>query len=248
MERRVAYDCIEELKSPCKTKGRQPYRSATVAGSARTISMMIAQDQNMFNRLEKPGKERSIQMKKTLLIILALVTLFVFSNTAFASGNITGAEYARFGYPNYGWVYAASRSEITTAMSSGGQLYDMTTKAVALDSPGLYCTVDRVRVYPQNYSSDLRIDPNYSSNWVGYGQVNLTKQVKAVQTILVAMGYLGDSTTDWDEVDGNCGTGTIDAIKEFQIVHYLTDDGIVGTNTWRALCSSSSYQYGVFVY
>ena len=36
-------------------------------------------------------------------------------------------------------------------------------------------------------------------------------------------------------VDGNMGAGTREAVKEFQRVHGLTDDGVVGKQTWAKL-------------
>ena len=122
-------------------------------------------------------------------------------------------------------------------MSPGGSLYVTYSKAVALNNPDYYCYVDRVRVYV--ISEDLRINPNYSGNYVGTGQSNYVKQVKAVQIILYNYDYLSLS-----DIDGICGPVTIAAIEDFQWDHWLTPDGIVGANTWRALCSGDELRYG----
>ena len=178
-------------------------------------------------------------MKKTLIIILALITVFAFCGTASASGNIDGREFNWDGTYINNSVYDKSRTEITVDMTGPyGALYGNASKAVALVDPSLYCTVDRVRIKPR-YSSDLRIDPNYTSNWVGPGKANLDKQVEAVQTILWAMGYYPP-----DLIDGEWGTYTDNAIKAFQANRNLTADGIVGPNTWRALCSAKYFTYG----
>jgi|GEM_PF-2609769 Putative peptidoglycan-binding domain-containing protein len=146
----------------------------------------------------------------------------------------------------YGEVNNLSSDEITTEMSEGGELYGLSTKAVALANPSAYCTVDRVRCYPLKYGTspiDLRINPNYSSNWVGTDQANGTKQVKSVQSILYAMNYL-----DYDDIDGVVGWTTAFAIQDFQLDHNLPGDGIVGPNTWRVLCSARYFTYGADVW
>jgi|GEM_PF-4204169 len=200
-------------------------------------------------------------MKKSLLIriltiVLAVALIFAFSTTAFAYYSITGVEFHRNGLYEFNCIVVPSSTYITQAMSPPvyppqypyGELYASYSKAVALrdaqfDEP-IYNYIERVRVYPVNYGSDLRINPYASSNWVGLNQSNYEKQVKGVQTILVSMGYLGDSLTDWSEVDGICGSRTRDAIGDFQEDHNIPRDEIVGPITWRALCSSASFQYG----
>lgn len=67
----------------------------------------------------------------------------------------------------------------------------------------------------------------------------------AVQTILFCKDFLHSS----DDIDGICGSKTINAIKAFQGAHgFSIPDGIVGPNTWRALCSSNDYQYGYTIW
>ena len=186
---------------------------------------------------------KKAKLGRMLIVVIAVVLVFAYCGTTLASGNISGREY---GYSAYTGVlsYADNKSstEMLDAMSPGGVLYDNSTKAVALTNPGVYATIFRVRVYPEGYGSDLRIDPYYSSNWVGPGQSNYTKQVLGVQTVLHywPMGEYDDGI----EIDGICGPATIAEIKAYQRWHNLTDDGIVGPNTWRALCSSRYWDYG----
>jgi len=86
-KRSDVYDC--KIKVLAKTDWLTPYRSATVAGFTRTISMMIAQVKNLFNRQWSVMKGR-IQMKsnkKRLMFIIALVTLLMsITGTAMAAG------------------------------------------------------------------------------------------------------------------------------------------------------------------
>ena len=183
------------------------------------------------------------RIMRVVFCVMALVLVFAVSNIALAAGNIDGGEYSMTGTTVYTSVFDLSSAEITTAMSPGGSLYATYSKAVALVNPAPYCTVDRVRCYPLNYTTspiDLRINPSATSNWVGPGQTNGVKQVKTVQTILYYMGYLSSSS----DVDGICGTNTTNAIKNFQATRNLGSDGIVGTNTWRALCSCKYFTYG----
>ena len=45
-------------------------------------------------------------------------------------------------------------------------------------------------------------------------------------------------------VDGKMGSGTREAIKEFQRVHGLTDDGVVGKKTWAKLSAYTTLSSG----
>lgn len=195
---------------------------------------------------------------RMLIVTCLLCLLLGLCTVSNATGNRSGRMYADNGQGT-AWATATnlSTSQVTTAMSSGGTLYDIEGKSVALISADVYCSVDRVRVYPIFYeevmyelnlsASDLRIDPNYGSNGVGQNMHNSPKQVLGVQTILYEIGGY-TLTGDPDEapygLDGVCGQRTIDAIKAFQGDHNLSQDGQVGANTWRALCSSISYSYG----
>ena len=64
------------------------------------------------------------------------------------------------------------------------------------------------------------------------GSSQYTKpSTRQVQTALKNAGFYQGS------VDGKMGPLTHDAIKEFQRVHGLTDDGVVGRKTWAKLKS-----------
>lgn len=56
-------------------------------------------------------------------------------------------------------------------------------------------------------------------------------QVKAVQRLLISMGY----SCGRSGVDGDMGTNTVKAVKRYQSENKLVSDGIVGKNTWGAL-------------
>ena len=55
--------------------------------------------------------------------------------------------------------------------------------------------------------------------------------VKALQTLLIGYGHFCGG----GGADGIFGSGTEKAVKEYQRIHGLTDDGIVGTKTWAKL-------------
>lgn len=57
--------------------------------------------------------------------------------------------------------------------------------------------------------------------------------VKELQTRLTEMGY------DCGAIDGKFGNKTFAAVKEFQRKHGLTDDGVVGRQTWAELLKST---------
>lgn len=193
-------------------------------------------------------------ISSVLFLACLLCLLFTVNTASNASGNRSGRMYADNG-SGTAWATKSNMSttEVTTAMSPNGTLYNMDGKSVALISADEYCSVDRVRVFPifcdeVNITvGDLRIDPNYSSNGVGQSMYNSPKQVLGVQTILYSIGgytLTDDPDTSPYGMDGVCGQKTIDAIKAFQGDHNLTQDGKIGVNGWRALCSSISFSYG----
>jgi peptidoglycan hydrolase-like protein with peptidoglycan-binding domain len=59
------------------------------------------------------------------------------------------------------------------------------------------------------------------------------ESVKELQTRLNDIGY------DCGTVDGKFGNKTLAAVKEFQRKHGLTDDGVVGRQTWAELLKST---------
>lgn len=61
-----------------------------------------------------------------------------------------------------------------------------------------------------------------------------SNQVGTLQILLNAYGYR-DSDGDILVVDNDFGNNTEDAVRAFQRANGLSDDGIVGFNTWTAL-------------
>lgn len=86
------------------------------------------------------------------------------------------------------------------------------------------------------------------------GQKDVKQAVKAIQEILVNLGYSvkeGETDSGFGPgkgmipstklksagIDGRCGPGTMDAVKRFQGANKLSVDGIVGPNTYKVLVS-----------
>jgi hypothetical protein len=76
---------------------------------------------------------------------------------------------------------------------------------------------------------NTKCDPNAQSLKKG----NSGDIVVILQNLLVEKGYM-----DRDFVDGDFGPGTDAAVKQFQADNSLATDGIVGPDTWEALCST----------
>lgn len=57
------------------------------------------------------------------------------------------------------------------------------------------------------------------------------KQVKTLQRLLIALGHSCGASG----ADGDFGSATLAAVKDFQAKNGLSIDGIVGVNTWNAL-------------
>jgi uncharacterized protein YxeA len=72
-----------------------------------------------------------MKMKKILIVVLALITVFTFSGTAFASGNIDAKQYSYSGTILVNSRDNQSRDEITSLMGYNGALYANYTKALA---------------------------------------------------------------------------------------------------------------------
>ena len=72
---------------------------------------------------------------------------------------------------------------------------------------------------------------------------NKGEYVTLLQTKLVQKGYSVGSCG----IDGDFGSATLKAVKEFQKDHGLTDDGIVGAKTWAALNEQSTNLYTVTI-
>ena len=63
------------------------------------------------------------------------------------------------------------------------------------------------------------------------GKVSMKPSTREVQQALKNAGFYQG------QVDGKLGQQTRDAVKEFQRVHGLKDDGVVGKQTWNKLSS-----------
>lgn len=81
-------------------------------------------------------------------------------------------------------------------------------------------------LYAVNYSTQTEV-----------AQVATTSQNKQVQQKLKELGYYNGA------IDGIFGSGTINAVKNFQRDYGLTVDGIVGTRTLNALGLGTSSSY-----
>lgn len=76
-----------------------------------------------------------------------------------------------------------------------------------------------------------------------YRQGNSGACVKNIQTIITMntrSGSCGNVNTAV-VIDGSFGPNTAAGVKAFQRENCLTADGIVGPNTWRALCTQAFY-------
>ena len=63
------------------------------------------------------------------------------------------------------------------------------------------------------------------------GKVSIKPSTREIQQALKNAGFYQG------QVDGKLGQQTRDAVKEFQRVHGLKDDGVVGKQTWNKLSS-----------
>lgn len=101
-----------------------------------------------------------------------------------------------------------------------------------------------------NYANQTHTDPGSGWDWVRYKNAvagstsgggstpslswplvqygNTGERVRTIQYLLQQWGY---TLT----VDGSFGTGTLNAVKNFQSSHGLSADGVVGNATWPAL-------------
>ncbi len=70
------------------------------------------------------------------------------------------------------------------------------------------------------------------------GSNNGTRYVKAIQRFMmnydmVTYAYIYDTGLSEHGIDGSFGYGTESAVMHFQYVVGITDNGVVGTNTWQ---------------
>lgn len=79
-----------------------------------------------------------------------------------------------------------------------------------------------------------------TSTWVGWRYSTAGKPVSMVQAYLYMDGQLS-SRSDIDSYFGNI---TETAIRGYQYNHGMTEDGVVGTDTWRNM---AYYSYGTSI-
>jgi hypothetical protein len=188
------YDCIE--KSLQKPMAGRPAAKAA-AGSARTISTMIAQGMNLFNPLIKRVKERGILMKKSrfvrmITLVLAVVMVFAFTATAFAHYYVdTGtwsASICLYGfttrdkavkYSDETWESTTVYVDEISFASDTGDAYlwatPKTSSGYTMGGPDYcnqYCWPDiAIEDYEESNKMFLRIDnPHPGDNMVSEGQ------------------------------------------------------------------------------
>jgi N-acetyl-anhydromuramyl-L-alanine amidase AmpD len=146
-------------------------------------------------------------------------------------------------------MYNASAALTRDILASRGlaqKVYDGSSGWSAVPADSLYNTKGHV-----NYAGQTHTDPGSGWDWprykslvangstggggstgtltwplVQYGESG--ERVRTVQYLLQQWGY---SLT----VDGGFGTGTLNAVKNFQTSHGLSADGVVGSASWPAL-------------
>ena len=85
-----------------------------------------------------------------------------------------------------------------------------------------------------SYASSTRVQPAAKKRTAkkaagGSSAASLKPSTREIQQALKNAGFYQGS------VDGKIGAMTRDAVKEFQRVHGLKDDGVVGKQTWGKL-------------
>jgi len=91
-------------------------------------------------------------------------------------------------------------------------------------------------------SSGIYYSVTYSNTltWVGWTHATSGKPVSMVQAYLFMDGQLNSR----DDIDSYFGNVTETAIRGYQYNHGMTEDGVVGTNTWRNM-AYYSYQTSI---
>ena len=93
-------------------------------------------------------------------------------------------------------------------------------------------------------------DATWQNRFAGFTTIsssnyhNYTGYVKAAQRFFLCYSATASIVSESGGVDGIFGDGTVRAVKAFQNIKGLVDDGIIGGNTWKAIASEltvSSY-------
>lgn len=170
-----------------------------------------------------------------------------------ANGYTVGIEHEGYVANPGAWytsaMYNASAALTRDILSSLGQpqkVYDGSSGWNAVPSDALYNVKGHV-----NFASQSHTDPGSGWDWpryktlvangssggggstttltwpvVQYGHTG--ERVRTIQYLLQQWGYAVTA-------DGGFGSGTLDAVKNFQASHGLSADGVVGNASWPAL-------------
>ena len=177
---------------------------------------------------------------RMMILILAVVTVFAFSTTALATTWTVGSGGYNCGScPYNGGTYTDmvlgidTHDQVTNYITDSNYCgYDSSSSYKAHATHFGMNLIDRVRVHSYENNNELRIDPNYTTNWVGTNYNTSARYVYCVQRTLYYLGYLS-----YSNIDGVWGNTTKNAVKSFQSNNGLTSDGVVGSITWSTLCS-----------
>lgn len=164
----------------------------------------------------------------TILMILSVVSVASAAGShSHGSGSYTVSAYDQLGkyriFACTGVTQAGVTDAITSSDHCGNTLAHggVQCKATAVSGS----RTDRVRL------ESLRIDPNYTSNWVGASYNTSSRYVQLVQY------YLAYNMYPINVIDGKWGPNTLDCIKKFQSKNALSADGVLGTSSWKVFCS-----------
>ncbi|QAA33058.1 peptidoglycan-binding domain-containing protein [Clostridium manihotivorum] len=157
-------------------------------------------------------------MKSLKLVSLTTaISLLVLSTTAFAQD--------RTSYTN-----KVVNTTISTVIHPSANYSEVMFVGSSVDSNG-NAHVTKLLVDPEEGLSKVVATyyVNIFNEYVGYGHITGGSDVIAVQGLLNTKINAGLTT------DGSFGSLTYNAVKSFQASKGLSQDGVVGPNTWRAL-------------
>ena len=183
--------------------------------------------------------------KKLMIPVIAMILVVAMAGNALAVTYDVGNGYYSI------WVFDASAGDIyyTHAVEGINSRSDVTTYIMNSSYGGWRGTLDtykawafynevpisndRVRFHSFADNNEFRIDPTYTSNYVGDNFNQSSRYVTTLQRALYHLGYLasGDITGVWNST-------TKAAVISFQQSNYgISVDGIVGNETWSRLAS-----------